>query len=87
MDTQTYPPAPYFDPAGLRAELTAEQQAVVDLVDTLIDGKFIKELADPALVWHGSSNQQLHHFDRSQAWWQSATRALPPSSTGDFPCS
>lgn len=68
-------------------ELTAEQQAVVDLVDTLIDGKFIKELADPALVWHGSSNQQLHHFDRSQAWWQSTTCTLPPSSTGDFLCS
>lgn len=53
------------------SELTPQQRQVVDLVDTLIDGQFIQALADPALVWHGSSNQQLHHFDRSQAWWQS----------------
>ena len=53
------------------SELTPQQRQVVDLVDTLIDGQFIQALADPDLVWHGSSNQQLHHFDRSQAWWQS----------------
>jgi anaerobic ribonucleoside-triphosphate reductase activating protein len=66
------------------AELTADQQAVVDLLDTLIDGKFIKELADPALVWHGSSNQNIHHFDRSRAWWHPTTPSL--TSCGDIPC-
>lgn len=50
-------------------ELNPAQQAVVDLVDTLIDGKFIQELADPSLLWRGSSNQIVHHFDRQQAWW------------------
>ncbi len=47
MDTQTYPPAPYFDPAGLRAELTAlfhaaggdaskARPAVVDRLKSLV---------------------------------------------------
>lgn len=44
------------------ANLTAEQQALAEAVDVLIDGPFIEELADPALKWRGSSNQQIHHF-------------------------
>ncbi|AWH89276.1 anaerobic ribonucleoside-triphosphate reductase-activating protein [Limnobaculum parvum] len=44
----------------LLSELTAEQQQVVDLINVLIDGKFVKELADPSLVWRGSSNQIVH---------------------------
>ena len=44
------------------SELTPDQQTVVSLIDTLIDGKFIKELADPSLVWRGSSNQNIYHF-------------------------
>jgi anaerobic ribonucleoside-triphosphate reductase activating protein len=42
------------------AELNAQQQEIVDLIDVLIDGKFIQELADPNLQWRGSSNQVVH---------------------------
>ncbi len=44
----------------LLSELTPEQQDVVDLINVLIDGKFVQALADPALVWRGSSNQIVH---------------------------
>ncbi|QBH95334.1 anaerobic ribonucleoside-triphosphate reductase-activating protein [Limnobaculum zhutongyuii] len=44
----------------LLSELTPEQQQVVDLINVLIDGKFVKELADPSLLWRGSSNQVVH---------------------------
>ncbi|GKX59860.1 anaerobic ribonucleoside-triphosphate reductase-activating protein [Leminorella grimontii] len=43
-------------------ELTPEQMKVVDLINVLIDGKFVKELADPALLWRGSSNQVVHRL-------------------------
>lgn len=43
-------------------ELTPEQQAVVAYVDVLIDGKFVQELADPKLLWRGSSNQIIYRF-------------------------
>ncbi|OCG42815.1 anaerobic ribonucleoside-triphosphate reductase-activating protein [Gilliamella sp. Bif1-4] len=43
-------------------ELTAEQQAVIPYIDVLIDGKFVQELADPRLLWRGSSNQIIHRF-------------------------
>ena len=60
-------------------ELSPKQQEVVDMLDTLIDGPFIQSLADPALVWHGSSNQQVHYFDRSQAWWHTHPSPLKPA--------
>ncbi|MCW2257406.1 anaerobic ribonucleoside-triphosphate reductase activating protein [Providencia alcalifaciens] len=41
-------------------ELTAEQHKVVSLINVLIDGKFVQELYDPALLWRGSSNQIIH---------------------------
>ncbi|MGY5449400.1 anaerobic ribonucleoside-triphosphate reductase-activating protein [Agarivorans sp. MS3-6] len=44
----------------LLADLTAKQQAVVKLVDTLIDGKYEQALADPKLQWRGSSNQVIY---------------------------
>lgn len=44
------------------AELTSEQQAVVALIDVLIDGKFVADLKDPALLWRGSSNQVIHYL-------------------------
>ncbi|NOH96948.1 anaerobic ribonucleoside-triphosphate reductase-activating protein [Vibrio sp. 99-70-13A1] len=43
-------------------ELTVEQRELVNLVDTLIDGKFIQEEADPSLEWRGSANQIIHRF-------------------------
>lgn len=43
-------------------ELTLEQQKVVSLVNTLIDGKFEQTLYDPALLWRGSSNQVIHRL-------------------------
>lgn len=44
-------------------ELTDAQQAVVPYIDVLIDGKFVQELADPKLLWRGSSNQIIHRFE------------------------
>lgn len=44
------------------AELTAEQQQVVDLIDVLIDGKFEQDKRDLNLEWRGSSNQVIHYF-------------------------
>jgi anaerobic ribonucleoside-triphosphate reductase activating protein len=43
-------------------ELTEAQREVVDLINVLIDGKFVQDLKDPALVWRGSSNQVVHHL-------------------------
>jgi len=42
--------------------LTLRQQEAVALVNVLIDGKFIRELQDPSLLWRGSSNQVIHHL-------------------------
>ncbi|EPG6919939.1 anaerobic ribonucleoside-triphosphate reductase-activating protein [Proteus mirabilis] len=44
----------------LLADLTPEQQEVVSYINVLIDGKFVRELYDPALLWRGSSNQVIH---------------------------
>ncbi|WP_370581182.1 anaerobic ribonucleoside-triphosphate reductase-activating protein [Snodgrassella alvi] len=44
------------------AELSPAQIQVVNEINALIDGKFIQELKDPALVWRGSSNQQIHYL-------------------------
>lgn len=43
--------------------LSDAQLRVVELIDVLIDGKFEQDLADPSLVWRGSSNQRVHHFN------------------------
>lgn len=43
-------------------ELSADQQEVISYVDVLIDGKFVQELADPRLLWRGSSNQIIYRF-------------------------
>ncbi|HHE6469675.1 TPA: anaerobic ribonucleoside-triphosphate reductase-activating protein [Providencia rettgeri] len=42
------------------SDLTLEQQKVVSLVNTVIDGKFEQDLYDPRLIWRGSSNQVIH---------------------------
>ncbi len=44
----------------LLADLTPEQQEVVSYINVLIDGKFVQELYDHALLWRGSSNQVIH---------------------------
>lgn len=44
------------------SELNEQQQEIVALIDVLIDGKFIQELADPNLQWRGSCNQVIHRF-------------------------
>lgn len=55
--------------------LTTDQKRIVDLVDVLIDGKFVESLKDKKLLWRGSSNQVIHRFDRSDAWWKKKPRA------------
>ncbi len=52
------------------AELTPAQLEIVELVDVLIDGRFVLELKDPSLAFRGSSNQVVYEFDRSQAYWR-----------------
>ncbi|PTA79107.1 anaerobic ribonucleoside-triphosphate reductase-activating protein [Serratia sp. Nf2] len=44
------------------AELDAQQMQVVDRLNVLIDGKFVQDLKDPALIWRGSSNQVVHRL-------------------------
>ncbi|MFG0771420.1 anaerobic ribonucleoside-triphosphate reductase-activating protein [Vibrio plantisponsor] len=46
----------------LLSELSEEQKQVLEYIDVLIDGKFIKDLADPSLDWRGSSNQVIHYL-------------------------
>lgn len=46
----------------LLAELTTEQQQIVDLIDVLIDGKYEQVQRNPSLVWRGSENQIIHYF-------------------------
>lgn len=42
------------------AELTPLQNQVVELINVLVDGKFVQDLKDPSLIWRGSSNQVIH---------------------------
>ncbi|AYZ33944.1 anaerobic ribonucleoside-triphosphate reductase-activating protein [Serratia sp. FDAARGOS_506] len=44
------------------AELDEQQMQVVDRINVLIDGKFVQDLKDPALIWRGSSNQVVHRL-------------------------
>jgi len=46
----------------LLSELNQQQNEIVQLVDVLIDGPFVKALADPNLQWRGSSNQIVHRL-------------------------
>ena len=42
-----------------------KQRALLELVDVLVDGPFIKELKDESLLFRGSSNQRLVDVKRS----------------------
>lgn len=46
----------------LLADLDDKQRQVVDLINVLIDGRFEQSLADPSLLWRGSSNQVVHQL-------------------------
>lgn len=43
-------------------ELNSEQKKLLPYIDVLIDGKFEQLLANPSLVWRGSSNQAIHYL-------------------------
>lgn len=43
-------------------ELSEKQKEIVDLIDVFIDGQFIREQADPSLLWRGSANQVIHYI-------------------------
>ncbi|MCG7587477.1 4Fe-4S cluster-binding domain-containing protein, partial [Photobacterium sp. OFAV2-7] len=47
-------------------ELTDAQREVVDLIDALVDGKFVQEQHDPSLLWRGSANQVIHYFQSDE---------------------
>ncbi len=46
--------------------LTPQQKEIVGFLDVLIDGQFIQELADPSLLWRGSSNQVVHYLTKAK---------------------
>ncbi len=48
------------------AELNDYQRQMLPYIDVLIDGKFIREQADPALAWRGSANQVIYRFKQNQ---------------------
>lgn len=41
-------------------ELDSAQMQIVERINVLVDGKFVQDLKDPALIWRGSSNQVVH---------------------------
>ncbi|POB66045.1 anaerobic ribonucleotide reductase-activating protein, partial [Vibrio vulnificus] len=43
-------------------ELDEAQRQILPYIDTLIDGKFEQDKADPSLEWRGSANQIIHCF-------------------------
>jgi anaerobic ribonucleoside-triphosphate reductase activating protein len=44
-------------------ELDDRRRQIVNLVDVFIDGRFEPSLADPSLLWRGSSNQVVHQME------------------------
>ncbi|EGQ8057945.1 anaerobic ribonucleoside-triphosphate reductase-activating protein [Vibrio parahaemolyticus] len=45
-------------------ELDEHQQELVELLDVVVDGKFVDELKDLSLEWRGSSNQRVHYLSQ-----------------------
>lgn len=54
------------------SELSEKQQQIAELVDVLIDGKFMRSLKDLNLLWRGSSNQVIYEKDLKGQWFVSA---------------
>jgi anaerobic ribonucleoside-triphosphate reductase activating protein len=46
-------------------QLTAQQKAVVQYIDCLVDGKFEQQQVDPALKFRGSKNQRIITITKS----------------------
>lgn len=46
------------------SQLTPAQQQILNYIDVLVDGKFEQALADPSLLWRGSSNQMIHYLKK-----------------------
>ncbi|MNQ83455.1 anaerobic ribonucleotide reductase-activating protein [compost metagenome] len=59
----------------LLGELSPAQRELVCLLDVLVDGKFEKGLADPGLLWRGSSNQIIHDLN---AWREQEYKSRIP---------
>lgn len=51
--------------------LTEAPQQVV----ALVDGKFVKDLHDPALIWRGSGNQVIHDLNAQRRLQGASLRA------------
>lgn len=44
-------------------------EPVLKMVDVVVDGPFIKELADSTYLWAGSTNQKIWRRDRETGMW------------------
>ena len=64
-------------------QLTPAQQEVVDLIDVLVDGRFVEELKDLTLPFRGSKNQVIYRFNRSQSWWKTKDVASEDQESKD----
>jgi anaerobic ribonucleoside-triphosphate reductase activating protein len=49
------------------SELDSEQRKILEYVDFIVDGRFVKELKDPSLKFRGSSNQNIIDVKEYQA--------------------
>ncbi len=45
-------------------ESTPSMKKIVDLIDVLVDGKFVEDLSDSTLHWIGSSNQNIIQINK-----------------------
>lgn len=46
-------------------QLTAQQKAIIQYIDYLVDGKFEQQRVDPSLIFRGSSNQRIIAITKS----------------------